>query len=260
MHILRARFKKEIVCEFLPPSPLANRRTGRGKSRQKSNRVIILAGGMPTVPSKKETIIFLAQKGYWVFFPRYRGTWESGGHFLSISPHRDILDIINQLPRGFADIFSQRKYKVSAKEIYILCSSFGGSAGLLASLDKRVNKVFAFSPVVDWQTPSKAEPLDWLYAFTREAFGNGYRITKSSWNKLKSGKFYNPAYHAEQIDGSKIFIIHAKDDNTVSWQSVKKFAKKTNSRLLLLGRGDHLSTSNIMKPMYWKRFQKFIKS
>lgn len=247
MHLLRARFKREILCEFLPPT-------------RKSSRIIILAAGMPSVPSKKETLLFLAKKGYWVFFPRYRGTWESSGHFLSISPHKDILDIIDQLPRGFKELWSGKQYKIHPSKIYIVGSSFGGPAAIFASRDKRVTKVFTFSPVIDWRKDSKAEPLDWLYGFTREAFGNGYRMSKSSWNKLKGGRFYNPAYYAKQIDGKKIFIVHAKDDKIVPWQPTKKFARDTGAKLLLLKKGDHLSGSNIIKPRFWKHFQKHIRS
>ena len=142
MHTLRTRFKKEIVTEFLPP-------------RKKSSKVIILCSGMPSVPYKPDLMEFFSKKGYWVFYPRYRGSWESGGQFLKISPHQDIIDVIDSLPKGFKDAWGGKIYKVRPSKICLFGGSFGGPAAILASLDKRVNKVIAVSPVVDWKAPSK---------------------------------------------------------------------------------------------------------
>ncbi len=66
MYTLRTRFAKDIVCEFLPPS-----------RPQKLDKVVILADGMPSVPSKKSVLEYFSKKGFWVFHPRYRGAWES---------------------------------------------------------------------------------------------------------------------------------------------------------------------------------------
>jgi hypothetical protein len=60
--VFRARFKNEIVAEFLPPAP-----------PRKRQRVILLCDGMPSIPRKQPLSDFLSRKGYWVFYPRYRG-------------------------------------------------------------------------------------------------------------------------------------------------------------------------------------------
>ncbi len=182
-HILRTRIKRDIVCEFLPPA-------------KPSRKVIILCSGAPSYPGKRDLLKFLSTKGYWVFLPRYRGSWESGGLFLKISPHRDVLDVINQLPRGFKDLWSGKTYKIARPEIYLIGSSFGGAAVILSSRDRRVRRAVAFSPVTDWRAETKAEPIEKLFQFTRAAFGNGYRGTQRDWNKLKTGTFYNPAHEA----------------------------------------------------------------
>ena len=52
---------------------------------------------MPSIPSKQPLSDFLAAKGFWVIYPRYRGAWESGGEFLAKSPHEDILDVLDEL-------------------------------------------------------------------------------------------------------------------------------------------------------------------
>ncbi len=111
--MFRTRFKKEIVAEFLPPV--------RGGGKQK---VIILCDGMPSIPRKQTLASFLAGKGYWVFYPRYRGAWESGGEFLEHSPHEDILQVIDELPKGVRELAFGRRFSLSPDEIYVIGGSF----------------------------------------------------------------------------------------------------------------------------------------
>lgn len=248
MHLLRTRFKKDIVAEFLPPA--------RATKKQK---VIIFCDGLPAVPYKKDLMLFFSKKGYWVFHPRYRGTWESGGTLLKRSPHLDILDVIDQLPRGFTDIWDKTKYKVRPDSLYVIGVSFGGPAAILASRDSRVTKSVAIASVVDSQAPSRKERLDKLYPFITEAFGNGYRISKANWQKLIQGKIYNPVNHIDEIDGSKLLMIHALDDKSVLAGPVKKFAKKTKPSLILLKTGGHLSTMVLTTPKIYKKLMTFFK-
>lgn len=137
--MFRTRFKKQIVAEFLPPA-----------RAHKKQRVIILCDGMPSSPRKQPLCEFLSRKGYWVFYPRYRGSWESDGVFLGRSPHEDILDVIDELPNGVTEVTFGKKFAVRPDQISVIGGSFGGTAAVLASLDPRVNKVIASCPVVDW--------------------------------------------------------------------------------------------------------------
>jgi len=245
-YILRTRIKKDIVCEFLPPA-------------KPSNKVIILCGGTPSYPGKRDLLKFLSKKGYWAFLPRYRGSWESGGSFLRISPHRDVLDIIDRLPRGFKDLWSGKTHKIARPEIYLLGGSFGGAAVILTSRDKRVRRAVAFSPVTDWRAETKTEPISKLHSFTNIAFGNGYRGTEKDWNKLKGGIFYNPAHEIASIDGAKLLLFHAKDDKIVYARTSAAFAHATGARLVLLPHGGHLSISNTMTPAFWGPIKRFLK-
>lgn len=247
MYTLRTRFAKDIVCEFLPPT-----------RPTKKQRVIIFADGMPSVPSKKLVLEFFSKNGFWVFHPRYRGTWESDGKLFAKSPHQDLLDIINQLPRGFKNLWNNQTFKLQPSQIILVGSSFGGPAAILAGQDKRVNKIVAIAPVIDWTKPGRAEPISFLAKFTEQAFGNGYRIAKNGWEKIAKGQFYNPINHTATINGSKLLVIHAKDDSVCRYSETKKFANKTKAKLISLPRGDHLGTSLLLKPRFYKLFNKFI--
>jgi esterase/lipase len=242
---LRTRFAKDIVAEFLMPAKW-------------SNKVIIICGGMPGMPHSGKLDRFLVRKGYWVIRPRYRGTWESGGKFLAVSPHLDIRAIMDQLPRGFKDLFNGKIYRVKVPEVYLIGASFGGPAALLNSRDLRVKKVIVIAPVVDWRAASKTEPIHKAARFVHEAFGGAYRMAPRGWEKLKSGKFYNPAAALGEVDGSKVLILHAKDDDVVDARSVARFAKTAGTELIMRPHGGHLSSTIIMHPAIWKKVRSFV--
>lgn len=251
--MFRTRFKKEIVAEFLPP-------IRQGKKR----KVIILCDGLPSLPSKQPLAEFLAHKGYWVFYPRWRGAWESGGKFLEKSPVEDLADVIAGITKGrIRESAFGQEFRVMPDSIFVIGGSFGGAAAILASLDRRVNKVIATCPVVDWsvlgeeqekETSNKSYP-----AYIREAFGNGYRLTDKNWNKLRRAGFFNPAHHIGELTASKIMIFHAKDDPYIPWKQVDAFARRAGIKLNLLARGGHLSTSGTVRK-YWPRIKRFFDS
>ena len=252
MQMFRTRFSHDIVTEFLPPA--RSRRT---------LRAIILCDGMPSIPRKQPLAEFLSGKGYWVFYPRYRGAWESGGEFLERSPHFDILDVISGLTKEFRELAFGRRFRISVDELFVIGGSFGGAAAILSSLDRRVKKVVANCPVVDWgilPREQKKETSNPSYAaYIREAFGNGYRLSDRNWNKLRSGRSYSPLYHAREVTASKVMMFHAQDDPVIPYQSVRKFARLTGVRLKLLRRGGHLSTDLIVRK-YWTAIREFFES
>lgn len=266
MHLGRTRFKRDIVAEYLPP-----------RRRKKREDVVVFADGMPTMPGNKKVAEHFSQNGYFTFFPRYRGTWESGGHFLKQSPDEDILDVIEVIAKGdkgrFRDAASGEWTHVSPRNIYVIGVSFGGPAALFCSRDNRVTKVVAISSVIDWQKPGRAEPMDWLHNFVREGFGQGYRFKKADWNKLSRGNLYNPAASLQGsntwarkngnkpfFDGSKIFMIHAQDDEVCTYKAAHHFAKQCGARLKTYQRGGHFGASFLLKPAIFRQIMRFFHS
>jgi dipeptidyl aminopeptidase/acylaminoacyl peptidase len=218
--MFRTRFGDQIVAEFLPPT----------RPRQIQKR-IILCDGMPSIPRKQPLSEFLAARGYWVIYPRYRGAWESGGDFLEKSPHEDILDIIDDLPKEIEELAFGRCFELSPDQVFVIGGSFGGAAAILASLDPRVKRVIANCPVIDWKIldrSEKSETSNEHYSkYIREAFGNGYRLSDANWEKLRSGTFYSPWHHRTDITPSKIVIFHPKDDPHVPYEGSERFAELT---------------------------------
>lgn len=250
--MFRTRFKKEIVAEFLPPS-----RSG------KKQRIIILCDGMPSIPRNQPLAEFLAGRGFWVIYPRYRGAWESGGEFLEKSPHQDILDILDELPKELEEIAFGRRFRLAPDQVFVIGGSFGGAAAILLSLDPRVKRVVANCPVVDWEILDRSEKMETIkenYAeYIREAFGNGYRLSDANWGKLRGGTFYNPWHHRSEVTPSKILMFHAKDDPYVPYEGSRRFAESTGVTLKSLNRGGHVSTDYVTRK-YWEQIKKFFDS
>jgi esterase/lipase len=247
--MFRARFKREIVAEFLPPA-----------RRGKKQKAIVLCDGMPSIPRKQSLAEFLSRQGYWVFYPRYRGTWESDGEFLQKSPHLDILDVIEEIPKGVREVTFGEKFTPRPEEVLVIGGSFGGAASILASLDPRVKKCVANCPVVDWKVlgnSERAETSNPKYsAYIREAFGRAYRLSDRNWLKLRRGDFYNPAHHIKEIDPSKVMMFHAWDDPYIPYKTVARFAEQTGIRLKSLRRGGHISTDGTVRK-YWPQIKRF---
>lgn len=250
MHLFRTRFKGEIVAEFFPPA-------------KPSNKVMVFCTGMPGYPGrgKYENLMkHFSQKGYWCFLPRYRGSWESTGKMFAKSPEKDVLDIIEELPKSFTEFYGGRKFAIKNPEIYLIGSSFGGPAGLLLSKDERVKRVICFSPVLDWREEKNnpAEPLSWLSKFIKNAFGNGYHIAKDGWKKIGKGEMYNPATELEKIDGKKVLIFNAKDDRVISQKAFRNFKKVSDAKFKVFARGGHLGMA-ILEKRFYKTCMKFLK-
>lgn len=250
--MFRTRFKDEIVAEFLP-----------SVRTRKKQQLIILCDGMPSIPRKQALAEFIAQKGFWVVYPRYRGAWESGGEFLAKSPHEDILDILDELPTEIEELAFGQRFRLAPDGIFIIGGSFGGAASILLSLDPRVKRVVANCPVVDWSILGKAEKAETSKAsyasYIRQAFGNAYRLSDANWQKLRAGNFYNPWRHRNEIDGSKVLMFHAEDDPNVPYKNTWKFADITGAKLKTLKRGGHISTDYITR-RYWPQIKKFFDS
>ena len=248
-HPLRARFAGDIIAEFLPP-------------KKPSNMVIILAPGMPGVPNAKKIMYHIAKRGYWVFLPRYRGTWESGGTFLDHSPHEDILDVVAGVYKPFVSIWDGVEYTINNPEIYVVGSSFGGPAAILCSMDDRVKKAVAISSVVDWSSmeESETEPMDWLGRTVGSAFGEAYRFSFEDWSALSRGELYNPIDHVDKIDANTLMIVHAKDDDVVSCEPSAQFAEVVGCAFVSVKKGGHLGSSSMKRWRIGRKIWKFLES
>lgn len=246
IHPIRTRLAGDIVAEIVLPE----RQTGK---------IAIVAIGLPSSPSKGELLRFLAKEGYVAVFPRYRGTWESGGYFLDHSPAKDIHDVIESLVKAerVTDLFSGERIPLRIRKIHLFGTSFGGPAVILSSRHSRVEKVVALSSVIDWREEGEEEPFDWHVDFVSQGFGGAYRLRRQSdWKKLIGTDFYNPALRIRDIDPKKIFIIHAKDDRIVPCAPLLDFVRETGVSYYLKPKGGH--TLRLTHRFLWNKIEHFL--
>lgn len=247
LYPIRTRFAEDIVAEVLFPE-------------RQQGKVAIVCLGAPSLPSKRHMMDFLTTYGYVVIVPRYRGTWESAGDFLDRSPARDIQDVIETLARekSIQDLFTGEKKPVRVSAIHLFGMSFGGPAVLLNSKNSLVKKIIAISPVIDWKLEGEDEPFDFFVKFTLAGFGGAYRVKHArDWQKLLTTDFYNPIAHTRAINGRKIFILHAQDDQVVPDSAVIPFAEKTGAQFYLKPHGGH--RLDIRHQFLWKKIEKFLR-
>lgn len=243
----RTRFPEGIVAEFWMP-------------RKPSHKAIILCDGCPSLPSRHKVGEFFARKGYWVFHPRYRGTWESDGVFLKEEPSDDVSLVAHALNDGFMDIMTRTTYLLDIEAITVVGASFGGTAAMLSLRDPLITNAVALAPVIDWRAESKAEPFAFFVTLLKEGFGGAYRAHPTAWKRLQGGKFFSPTHATRQIDAGRLFVVHALDDQVVPAAPLRVFAKAIGLRPLFLRTGGHYSTRAIMERDLWKEVSAFLKS
>lgn len=246
--IFRTRLAQDIVAEIAFPE----RQTGR---------VIILASGLPSLPSKRSVLEFLVGEGYAVVFPRYRGTWESDGYFLDRSPTQDIRDVIQTLEKEkcFWCIFSQSWIPLQVKNFFIIGSSFGGPAAIGLSESPLVKKVALLSPVLDWQVASPDEPFDEMIRFTMEGFGMATRLrSPNDWQKLFKKDFYSLPSSLSEKAKKKIILVHCFDDMVVPiGPAIEAVQNKKLLNHYFKPHGGHLGLSHITQLFFWHKIKNF---
>ncbi len=244
----RTSFAEGIFAEFWIPN-------------KPSGKAFIIVDGCPSMPSKHTLGEFLARKGYWVFHPRYRGSWESKGEFLQYSPDEDVRLVALSLNKGFTNAYDGITYLLDIREVNVVGASFGGAAAILSSRHPEINKVIAIAPVTDWlyyDKHSKQESFSVFKKEIRDGFGDGYRFPDANFKKLSSGKFYNPIRHVKELEGGKIFLAHAKDDTVVPYEPTIKFAKLLGIKPMLFAKGGHLSSRILTESQVWKSAKQFL--
>lgn len=221
----------------------------------KPTHAIILCEGLPAIPKRQDVIEYLANQGFLVFQPRYRGTWESDGEFLVENPTIDIRDVVEVVKsNNIQELFSMNTFIFDIQHISVIGASLGGSVALSSALIPEVGKIVALSPVVNFKTFNTAyheQDLKQIGEFMLRAFTNGYRFTRENWSRLLNGEIIHPIeIETDETTRNKIYIIQCKDDQTVNYIPVIDFAEKMKVKYKLLLTGGHFSFSKINKDLW----------
>lgn len=234
MIIYRSKIK-DIIFEF--------------SSNKENKGVVIICDGLPSVPKQKELISDFSNQGFFVIYPRYRGTWESDGEFLKESPAKDIKDIINLIKTGkITELYADKEFEIKNKNIYLLGSSFGGTVALSLADNEDVSKVVALSPVVDFSrhnSDGNEQDLVWLGSFIKKAFGQGYRFSNENWQKMTRGDIFNPPQKLDKEKSEKILVLYDKSDESINYNKIEGYCSANNIKTVEIKDLGHLSFSKL---------------
>lgn len=213
------------------------------------NHAVIMCEGLPVVPKRQEAIEFLADQGYLVFYPRYRGTWESDGEFLTQDPVEDISLLVELINSGkITELYNNKTFAFDIEKISVIGTSFGGSIALEAASINNVNKIVALSPVVDYKkfnTQYPEEDLKHTGEFIERAFSNCYRYSKKNWQRMLDGLVIDVSQALTDENVKKIMVFQCEDDTSVNHVPVAEYAEKYNLTYKQFKTGGHFSFSRI---------------
>ena len=212
--------------------------------KQSNGWALINCPGLPSSPDSSKLKKF-AEKGFYIFNLRYKGTWESEGEFLEVSPVNDVALVIDLIKkRKIKEIYGKTILKLPNLKISIIGSSFGGSVALCCS-NLKVDSIIAICPVINFKSLSKHHILN-LKGFLKEAYGNCYRFNDIKFDKMLNSEILSPANYINSKTST--LIIQGLQDKTINPNGVINFYNSItnkNKKLILVKNGGHLSTSDL---------------
>jgi len=228
-----------------------------------ADAVIIL----PDFPSRNKydnLIKLFYDRGYHVFVPRYKGSYQSNGKFLSKNIVDELIDFIDDLEKGQLKSLwdlKKRDFKVNRK--LLVGYSFSAPIALgLAAKTQKFSHIILMSPIWDFSTykPEDDEKdLKKLSEFVQRAYKNCYRYTfKDIMKKLKKFKELSPEFYLPILLKKPILVMHDPNDKVVSFKYTKeKLGELQNATYIehLLG---HKFTDSLISS-HWQMIDKFIK-
>jgi len=213
-----------------------------------NNKTIIILPGLPEYPRPKDMMEELSEKGYYVIYPRYRGTFESKGDFLNHDPTEDILEVIESIKSNETQIefYNQSTFKIPSSDITIIGASFGGSVALQLSKVLTNSRFIIGAPVLDFKSHGGEEQdLVNLKRFLQEGFPNLYRFKTSDFDRLLSGEVISSVIKIKNFK-NKIYLAHGNLDETVSFKKVKEFCEAHKEiEFIEVKNAGHLSVSRM---------------
>ncbi len=220
--------------------------------------------GFPSSNNEDKLMRLFYEKGFNIFYLRYKGTFQSKGYFLESNPTTDLIQCIKQINKGkTVSLWDMKEKNFKNKDIIILTGSFGGAiaCGIAAKSKQLISKIILSAPVWDFDkhnTKHKEQDLSQLLEFVKRAYQNLYRIRFTNLkDQLRKFKELSPDYYLQKIN-CPLIVFHDKEDKTVSIENTKEMIKKIKKiRIIEHNLGHGLSEELIKK--YWNEIEKFIK-
>ncbi len=190
---------------------------------------IVLLPGFPSSNNYDSEMRYLYSRGFNVFFPRYKGTYQSKGNgksgFLGSNIVQDLKEFISELKKGKAkSLWDNTLVEFSTDgKIILFGGSFSGAVACgLGAVDKDIRKIVLFSPVWDFKKHNESgdeQDLEKFLPFIKRAYKNLYRIGFENLSK-KMGEFKecSPEFYLNRLAGNEtgVLVFNDPEDKTVS--------------------------------------------
>jgi len=225
---------------------------------------VIILSGFPGRNDYNELISLFYDRGYHVFVPRYRGSYQSLGTFLTKNPVDDLILFNKNLDKGFAkSLWDQSKVEFKINKKILVTGSFGAPIALgLAAKQPGFSHIILASPIWDFakhNDKGDEQDLNKLGEYAKRAYKNCYRIKFGNLIE-KLGKFpeLNPEYYFHTIKDFPILVLHDPNDKIVTFRHTKEILPCLSKATYVehyLGHGINDSLLNA----FWAEIDKFIK-
>jgi len=199
---------------------------------------IILLAGFPGSNQKDEMMYFFYEKGFNVFFPRFKGTFQSEGKFLETNLVDDLLFFIKELKKVQAkNLWDMSKVHFKIGKINVVGDSFSGAIACgLCACSEDISKIILASPVLDYKKHNidgDEQDLDALTLFVKRAYKNLYRYSFNSLQKeINKFKEISPDFYLKLLN-KPILLFHDPNDRAVSIRHSKiLFGNMKNCKII----------------------------
>lgn len=204
------------------------------KVHEEPKPAIIYLSGFPSNGSYDDKINLLYEKGYNVFVPLYRGSFQSNGSFLERNPVRDLEEFYDYISKGKAiELYNEKEINFKNTCTYLYGSSYGGSMALGLAAVRSIDKIVLSGPVWSWDSHSeKEEDLQQLIGFVKRAFKHLYRLdTEDLQGRLREFEELKPAFYKDKIN-AELLVFHDTEDKVVNYKHTEKHARDLKSKVV----------------------------
>ncbi|MCX8159104.1 MAG: prolyl oligopeptidase family serine peptidase [Candidatus Pacearchaeota archaeon] len=231
--------------------------------QEKTADAIIILPGFPSGNDFKDLIKIFYNQGYHVFVPRYRGSYQSSGKFLSKNPVDDMIMFVRHLGSGSAKSLWDGKKKVfNINRKILVGSGFGGSIALgVAAKYPGFSHLIVAAPIWDFVKHNKdndEQDLKKITEFVKAAYQNCYRYDFSDIvKKLKKFEELKPDFYLPRLT-LPILVLHDTNDKFVAFRNSKEMVGKLSKGTLVEHYLGHKLSADLVNAL-WKDIDKFIK-
>ena len=203
------------------------------------------------------------EKGYHVFVPRFRGSYQSSGVFLSRNPVDDMVFFMERLDSGEAkSLWDSKKVSFKINKKILVGSNFSGAiACALAAKCPVFSHLILAAPIWDFRKHNlegNEQDLDKTAGFVQTAYKNCYRFRfKSVVKKLRK---FDELYPESYLPNLKlpVMVMHDPNDRVVSFKHTQEKLQSLRKATYLEHYFGHKLTPDLLRA-FWKDIDKFVK-